>query len=147
MSQAKEVTCAKVAGKRPSPAYKYLINVKCVQSKKQALGIRDKWVRVASLQVLMMHQFQQAVSFFLWVPERPQRLGQRLKDAEWQGRGPTSGGRDHFTPSTFTHVCHDIQSHPIGKDHSFIITIIMITIIVYFWMTFSLQSVSHAALP
>ena len=55
-----------------------------------------------------------------------------------------SGDRDRFTPSTFTHVCHDIQSHPTGNDHSFIVTIVMTTIIVYFWMTFSLRSVSHA---
>lgn len=131
--------------KRPSPAYKYLINVKCVQSKKQALGTRDKMgegglspsfddASVSTGSIILSCGFQR--------DHRDWGRGSRMQSGR-EGLNP-SGGRDHFTPSAFTHVCHDIQSHPIGKDHSFIITIIMITIIVYFWMTFSLQSVSHA---
>lgn len=65
--------CKSSRCKRPSPAYKYLINVKCVWNPKQALGIRDKMgTRVASLQVLMMHVSTEQYHSFLWV-QRPQR--------------------------------------------------------------------------
>lgn len=121
--------------------YKYLINVKCVQSKKQAFSMRAKMgeggifpsfddASVSTGSIILSCGFQ--------------------RDHRDWGRGSRrQSGREELSPSlhtsAFTHVSHDTQSHPIAKDHFFIITIIMITIIVYFWMTFSLQSVLHAS--
>lgn len=143
------MACAKVAGARDHrQPYKYLINVKCVQSKKQAFSLRAKMgeggispsfddASVSTGSIVLSCGFQR--------DHRDWGRGSRMQGIlEWQGRAQPLREQRSLHTSTFTHVSHDIQSHPIGKDHSFIITIIMITIIVYFWMTFSLQGVLHA---
>ena len=100
MFQSKEVACAKVAGARDHrQPYKYLINVKCVQSKKQAFSMRAKMgeggispsfddASVSTGSIVLSCGFQR--------DHRDWGRGSRMQSGREELR--PSGSRDHFTP-------------------------------------------------